>query len=126
MALGEGVQPGPEHDVLGDAPGGPLENQVVEETGTGHDGGPEPAGGFGVHVQTVTPSLVRAGQSETDVVSEHVWRRVDLDVHRPPERHPERGALRHLVSFGSHQLLPGAWRIQALPSGSRTVISLVP
>ncbi len=73
-----------------------------------------------------------AASSQADVVLEHVRRRVDLDVQRPPERDPHRGAVGGVggpaVTTRRRRGAAGraAWRLQIRPSGSRTVISRVP
>ena len=97
-ALGESVEAGAEDDVLGDAGGGLLGHQVLDEAGAGHDRGPEPAGADRMHVGTVAPVGVGCRQLQADDVLEHVRRRVDLDVQRPPERDPHGGAVRGVVA----------------------------
>ena len=47
-----------------------------------------------VHVRASAPAVVGRRQPQADLVLEHVRRRVDLDVHRPPQRDPHRGAVR--------------------------------
>ena len=91
----------------------------------------KPAGAVRVHVRAVAPAVVGRRQPQADLVLEHVRRRIDLDVHRPPQGDPHRGAVRRrglLVCHDaiSHVVLAGAWRLHRRPSGSRTVISRVP
>jgi hypothetical protein len=83
-ALGEGVQAGPEEDVLGDAPAGLLGGQFLDETGAGHDGRPEAASAVRVHVRAGPPAVAGSCQPQADLILEHVRRGVDQDVHRPP------------------------------------------
>ena len=60
----------------------------------------------------VAPVAVGCGQLQADDVLEHVRRRVDLDVHRPPERDPDRGAVRFVGFLDRHDALaaPAGWR----------------
>jgi len=57
--LGEGIQARSNDDVLPDAAGSLLRNEIFDEAGTGHDGcaeGPRERG----HIRTVTPSMPRS------------------------------------------------------------------
>jgi hypothetical protein len=84
-ALGERVQARTEDDVLAHALAGLFHDQVLDEACPGHDGGPERACALGVHVGTVSPALVGRRQPQADLVCEDVRRRIDLDVHGPPQ-----------------------------------------
>ena len=58
------------------------------------------AGALRVHVRAAAPALVGRRQPQADLVFEHVRRRIDLDVHRPPQGDAHRGAVRlrrHLI-----------------------------
>ena len=107
-ALGEGVQAGAEEDVLADAPGGLLGHQILDEPGPGHDGGPEAAGEVGVHVRALAPPVVGGHQLQADLVVEHMRRRVDLDVHGPPQGDPHGRAVRCRRAVGP-RLIVGHW-----------------
>jgi hypothetical protein len=104
-ALGEGVQARAQDDVLPDAAVGLLGHEVLDEPRPGHDPGPEPAGALGVHVPALAPVRVRVGQLQADLVGQHVRRRVDLDVHGPPQRDPHGGVVRPGSRLVSHQEL---------------------
>jgi hypothetical protein len=80
----EGVQAGPQDDVLADAVPGLLDHQVLDEAGAGHHARPVPAGGAGVHVRAAAPAVAGGRQPQADLVFEHVGRWVNLDVHGPP------------------------------------------
>ena len=101
-ALGKGVQAGAQDDVLGDALFGLLGHQVLDETSPGDNGGPKRPGAGRVHIRAAPPSVVGIGQLQPDHVLEHMGRRVDLDVHGPPQGHPYRAALRPGGLFGFH------------------------
>src|SRR5262249_20958135 len=62
----------------------------------------EPAGVHRVHVRPVPPAVRRAGQPQPDLILEHVRRRVDLDVQRPPQRGPHRRLVRLRRSLLRH------------------------
>ena len=85
-----------------------------------------------MHVGPVAPVAVGCGQLQADDVLEHVRRRVDLDVHRPPERDSHSGAVRLVGAPARHDALPDGgrlarpWRLHNRPSGLPTVISRVP
>jgi hypothetical protein len=89
-ALGEGVQAGSEDDVLADAVAGLFHYEVLDETGPGHGGCPGTAGGIPVHVRAAAPAVVRGHQPQADLVVEHMRRRVDPEVHGPPQGDPHR------------------------------------
>lgn len=127
-ALGEGVQARAQDHVLADTAAGLLGDQILDEPRTGHDGRAVPGGGPRVHVRAAPPAVIGVHQAQADLVLDHVRRRVGLDVHRPPQRHPYGGVVRRhglLARHGVH-LPAGACRLQRRPSGSRTVISRVP
>jgi hypothetical protein len=104
-ALGEGVQAGSEDRVLGDAAASLFHNQILDEASTGHDGGAERPGEVRVHVGAAVPVLVRSRQPQPNFVFEHVRRRVDLDVHRPPQGDPHRRAVWRRGSLIMHDVL---------------------
>ena len=87
-ALREGVETRPEDDVLVDAAAGLLHDEVLDEASARHDGRPERARALRVHVRTATPALVGSREPQTDLVVEHVRRRIDLDVQGAPQRDP--------------------------------------
>ena len=87
-ALGEGVQARSEDDVLADTVAGLFHDQILDEAGTGHDGGAELARGMRIHVRTATPAFVRGRQPQANFVFEHMRRRIDLDVQWPATRRP--------------------------------------
>jgi hypothetical protein len=106
-ALGEGVQAGSENDVLPDAAAGLLHDQILDEAGAGHDGGPEEGRELRVHVQAVAPAVVGGRQPQADLVLEHVRRRIHQDVQGPPQRDPHRRAVRrHVVLIVPRTPLP--------------------
>ena len=88
-ALGEGVQARSEDDVLPDAAGGLLRDEIFDEASAGHDGGAE-GPRERAHVRAAAPALVGRRQLQADLVFEHVRRRIDLDVQRPPQGDPHR------------------------------------
>ncbi|GAA3369778.1 hypothetical protein GCM10017744_090860 [Streptomyces antimycoticus] len=71
---------------------GPLADaEQLDETGAGHNGRPEPAGGVRIRVGAAAPVVVGGRQPQADLVVEYVRRWVDLDMHRPPEGDPHGG-----------------------------------
>ena len=98
-ALDEGVQAGAEDDVLGDAVAGLFGDQILNEASTGHDSCSVATGGLRVHVRTATPAFVGGRQPQANLVFKHMRRRIDLDVHGPPQGDPHRRAV---WSGGSH------------------------
>ena len=46
-----------------------------------------------VHVRAAAPAVVRGRQLQADLVFEHMRRRIDLDVHGPPQGDPHRRAV---------------------------------
>ena len=94
--LGEGVETGAKNDVLRHAVLGLLGDQVLDEAGAGDDAGAEPPGAVRIHVRSLAPAVVGRGQPKADLVFEDVWRRIDLDVHGPPEGDAHRRSLRRL------------------------------
>ena len=91
-ALGEGVEARAEDDVLPDAAGGLFGDEIFDEAGARHDGGAE-GPRERAHVRAAAPSVVRRRQLQADLVFEHVRRRIDLHVQRPPQGDPHRGVL---------------------------------
>jgi hypothetical protein len=71
-----------------------FDNQILDEASTGYDGGAEEARGVWVHVRAAAPAVVRSNQLEANFVFEHMRRRIDLDVHGPPQGDPHRRAHR--------------------------------
>jgi len=98
-ALGESVQARSENDVLADAIAGLFHDQVLDEASTGHDGCSKVARGMWVHVRTATPAFVGGRQPQANLIFEHMRRRIDLDMHGPPQGDPHRCAVwrRHLL-----------------------------
>ena len=87
--LGEGVQARSEDDVLPDATGSLFRDEIFDEASAGHDGGAE-GPRERAHVRTAAPSVVWSRQLQADFVFEHVRRRIDFDVQRPPQGDPHR------------------------------------
>jgi hypothetical protein len=84
-----------------------------------------------IHVGPVAPVVVGLGDLQTDLVFEHMRRRIDLDVHGSPQGDPQRGAVRRHGQLVGYDLspsghFPGACSVHSRPSGSRTIISVVP
>ena len=104
------AQPGPvvlagaENDVLGDAAAGLFGDQVLDEASTGHDSGPEAAGGLRVHVGTAAPAIARGRQAQAELVFEDMRRRIDLDVQGPPQGDPHGRAIRRRGCRVSHRV----------------------
>lgn len=112
-----------QNHVLVDAPVSLLGDQVLDEAGAGHDGRPEPAGGTRVHVRATAPVVAGGRQPQAGLVLEHMGRRVDLDVHGPPEGDPHGRAVgrpgllvRHDV-LSLRSLLPVPGRSPEVPDG---------
>ena len=84
---------------------GLLGNQILDRASPGDDGRPVSAGGVRVHVPAASPAVVGGCQPQADLVLEHMGRRVDLEVHGPPEGDPHRGAVRCRGLFVSHGVL---------------------
>src|SRR5205807_6886687 len=104
-ALGETVEARSEDNVLADAAASLFHNQILDEASTGHDGGAEEARGLWVHVRTAAPAVVRGRQLEANLVFEHMWQRIDLDVHGPPQGDPNRRAVWRRGSLIMHDVL---------------------
>jgi hypothetical protein len=87
-----------------------LGYQVLDEASAGDDRGAKPARSVRIHVRASTPTVVRGHQSQADLVLEHVGRRIDEKVHRPPQRDSHRSALWFFSDRRCHALrsvLPG-------------------
>jgi hypothetical protein len=92
-ALGERVHARSENDVLVDPVAGLFFDQVLDEAGAGDDGRAEEACGVRVHVRAAAPAIVWGNQPEANFVLEHVRRRIELEVHGPPQGHSHRRAV---------------------------------
>ncbi|MFZ2048383.1 MAG: class I SAM-dependent methyltransferase [Trebonia sp.] len=68
--------------------GGSWRDEILDEPGPGHHVRPETAREHRVHVRPVPPAGVGRRQPQPHLVLEHVRRRVDQHVHRPPQRDP--------------------------------------
>jgi hypothetical protein len=56
----------------------------------------------------IAPSVVGSHQLQPDFVFEHVRRRIDFHMQRPPQGHPHRGAVwRRDLIFLAHDFSPG-------------------
>ena len=104
-ALSESVQARSENDVLADAAFSFLCDQILDEASAGHSRRPEAAGTVLVHVGPLAPTVVGAGQLQADLVFEYMRRRVDLDVHGPPQGDPYRRAFRCRDVLITHDVL---------------------
>ena len=84
--------------VLPDAMGSLFRDEIFDEAGAGHDGGAE-GPRERAHVRTAAPSVVWSRQLQADFVFEHVRRRIDFYVKRPPQGDPHRRVVwrRHLL-----------------------------
>jgi hypothetical protein len=76
-----------------------LGHEVLDEASAGDDARPEPPRAVRIHIGPLSPPVVGCGQPETNLVLEDVGRRIELDVHGPPERDPHRRSLRCLYVF---------------------------
>ena len=123
-ALGEGVEARAQDHVLGDAEVGPLGDQILDETGPSHDGSAEPTRAVRVHVRAGAPAIVGRRQLQTDLVVEHVGRRVEHDVHRAPEGDAHGSAVRHFGLLDSHAAILAVRRSAARCRQCRTTRSL--
>jgi hypothetical protein len=97
-------------------------DQILDEARPSHVGSAKEPRELRVHVRAVAPPVFRVRQLETDFIFEHVGRRVDLDVHGPPQGHPHRYTVRRdgvLIVRGRVHfvVLIGAWSLQMRPSG---------
>lgn len=92
-ALGKRVEAGAEDDILREAVAGLFDDQVLDEASAGRDPCSEAAGGLWIHVGTVAPAIVRGRRLQAELVFEDVWRRIDLDVQRPPQGDSHRRAV---------------------------------
>jgi len=73
-----------------------------------------------VHVWTAPPAFIRSRQLEANFVFEHMRRRVELDVHGPPQGHPHRRAVRRRRCFIMHPFsLPSVEGRNQLPKLGR-------
>src|SRR5438105_11531894 len=61
--------------------------------------------GVRLHVRTAAPAVVRGRQLEANLVFEHMWQRIDLDVHGPPQGDPNRRAVWRRGSLIMHDVL---------------------
>ena len=91
MSLGERVEAGAEEDVLADAF---LDQQVFDEPGPRHDGGPVRQCPDRVHVATVAPPLLGVDEGEADLVVDQMRRIVEFHVQCAPQRGAHRTAVR--------------------------------
>ena len=57
------------------------------------------------HVRTATPAFVGGRQPQANLVFEHMRRRIDLDVHGPPQGDAHRRAVWGLGSLAMHDVL---------------------
>lgn len=46
-----------------------------------------------VHIRAAAPTIFQGDQPQADLVFEHMRRRIDLDMHAAPQRHPRRSAV---------------------------------
>jgi hypothetical protein len=92
-ALSEGVEASPEDDVLADAMTGLFHDQILDEASPGHDGCSGSARGVRIHVWPTPPAFVGGCQAQANFVVEHMRRRIDAEVHGPPQSDPHRRAV---------------------------------
>src|SRR5712691_7800044 len=76
----------------------------------GHDGGAE-GPRERAHVRTAAPSVVRSRQLQADFVFEHVRRRIDFYVQRPPQGDPHRSVVRRRHLLVMHDVLSLGFRL---------------
>jgi len=106
-SLRERVEARSEDDVLPDAAGRLVGDQILDEAGAGDDGGAEGPREV-AHVRTISPSRIGGSEPQAHLVFEHVRRRVDVYVKRAPQRRPHRRAvgghhtIRHLAPRTAH------------------------
>ena len=131
-ALGEGVEAGAEDDVLGRRRRRPARRRGPRRSGRG----PRSRRGTrgcrrGCMSGRSRQPWSGATSCKPDLVVEHVRRRVDLDVQRSPQRGAHGRVVGRLGCTVGHGPLapvarPAPGGSSCRPSGSRTVISLVP
>ncbi len=102
-ALGERVEAGAEDDVLADAAAACSATRSSMKRARATIEARNPPVPAGCMSRPVAPAVVGRGQLQTDRVVEHVRRRVDLDVQRPPQRDAHRGAVRAAAAVGGHR-----------------------
>jgi hypothetical protein len=91
--LGEGIQTCAEDDILSDPTVGFFSDGILDEASTGQDGCSEWACEPRVHVRAAAPIIFWGDQPQADLVFEHMRRRVDPDMHCPPQGDPHRCAV---------------------------------
>jgi len=101
-ALREGVEAGSEDDVLPNTTTSVLRNQILDEASPGNDRRAEEPRAIWVHVRAAAPAVIRIRQFEADLVFQHMRRRVDQHMQRPPEGDPHRRAVRRRCLIVSH------------------------
>ena len=80
-----------------------VRDEILDEARARHDGRAEGAREAGVHVGALAPGVLGRRQPEADLVGEHVRRRVDLHVQRPPEGDADGG----VIGVGRHVQVSG-------------------
>ena len=91
---------------MADAATGLLCDEILDEAGARHDGGPEAARGARVHVRAAAPAFVGRRQREADRVLDQMRRQIELEVQGPPQGHPHRRAVRRRGRLFTHELAP--------------------
>ena len=123
-ALGERVQACTEQDVLGDAVVGLLGDQVLDEAGPRHDRSAEPRGGDWVHVRPLAANRRPGAASRRPISSSSTCGGASTSTCIARHRAVRTAVLSGVCSRLAH--LAGACSVHSRPSGSRTVICLVP
>ena len=97
----------------------PLGDELLDEPGARHDGGPERRGAHRIHVGPIAPPVGRIDQAQPDDVVEHVRRIVDQHVQGTPQRGAYGGVVRLLVHRGGHYGRASRRRRSSAPAESR-------
>jgi hypothetical protein len=91
--LREGVETGAQDDVLADAARRLGGDEILHDPRARHDARAEGAGEAGIHVAPLAPGILGRGQPQADLVVQHVRRRIDRHVQRPPEGDADGGVI---------------------------------